>query len=114
MSTEEGLVYPTVYHFVEEFIAVMYPSVAGGDTRWAPQWWKHKEAVTRLTALWKRFEQLRLEEPGTYVETFLRVHGDYHMGVLQRPGGVFSECEREDTPSMPLRCAPLDGSLDEV
>lgn len=106
------LAYPTVYHFVEEFIAVMYPSANERDARWAPYWFRHKEAVARLTALWHRFEQLREEEPATYVETFLRVHGDYHMGVLQRSGGVFDECRREDTPSKPLRCMPLEG--DEV
>ncbi|MGV0358891.1 DUF4913 domain-containing protein [Corynebacterium mastitidis] len=78
---EKNFKYPTVYHFVEEFLAVMYPTADERDARWAPYWFRHREAVIRLTALWKRFEQLRVEEPTTYMETFLRVHGDYHMGL---------------------------------
>lgn len=108
MTSTEGYEYPTVYHFVEEFLAVMYPSADERDARWAPYWFRHREAMTRLEALWKRYEQLRVEEPTTYMETFLRVHGDYHMEVLQRPDGVFAQCGREDTPSVPLRCMPRD------
>lgn len=102
--SEQGFMYGSVYEFVEQFVAVMYPTTSTRvkDVRWSRQWWRHEEAVTRLGAMWHRFEQLRKEEPGTYVETFLRTCGDYHMGVLQRPGGVFEDCRREDTPSVPL------------
>lgn len=98
-----------VVDFVTNFLTRMYPytSVREKEIRWTKYWWNHEEAVARLSALWLRYEQLRKAEPSTYVETFLRVHGDYHMGVLMKPGGVFDDSRREDLKSIPLPTAPI-------
>lgn len=101
--------YSSVVEFVDEFLVVMYPFTAdrAKTVRWTPQWWRHPEAVMRIAALWNRYEELRVKEPATFMETFLRVHADYHMRQLMAPEGVFDSCKREDQPSIPLPSAPM-------
>ncbi|PLW00138.1 hypothetical protein BRL53_05235 [Corynebacterium ulcerans] len=96
--------YPSVYEFVDKVIRPAYAVTEErlSETNWASRWWAHPEAVLRLDALWRRFEQLRIAEPATFMETFLRVHADYHMAKLMRPDGVFADCRREDSPSIAL------------
>ena len=57
-----------------------------------PQWWKHPEAVARMDALWRAFEQLR-QDPGTGMSVFWRDHADHHMTVLLDADGPFKGCE---------------------
>lgn len=96
--------YKNVYEFVDKFLVVMYPTTDNRLTRvaWSPFWWKHTEVVSRLDALWKRYEYLLATEPDTALETFFRVHGDYHMRHIMKDDGVFADCKREDIPSVPL------------
>ena len=113
MSTETQ--FSSVYEFVDNFLVVMYPTtqVRADDVRWTSRWWAHPEAVMRLTALWMRYEQLRQAEPATYIETFLRGHGDYHMARLMAPEGVFDDCRRMDMPSLPLKSDPVNGEKEK-
>lgn len=98
-----------VVEFVEKFLSKLYPYTEDRerDVKWTRYWWKHQEAVFRLTGLWHRYEQLRINEPSTYTETFLRVYADYHMRQLMAVDGVFDSCRREDSPSIPLPTEPL-------
>ena len=102
--------FKSVYEFVDRFLVTAYPTTAvrADDVRWTGRWWAHPEAVLRLSALWMRYEQLRQAEPATYIETFLRNHGDYHMAKLMAPEGAFDDCRRVDTPSVPLKSSPVD------
>lgn len=101
--------FSSVYEFVTEFLAKMYPFVESRqrDVRWSPRWWAFPEAVARLSALWYRFEQLKQAEPATYLETFLRVHADYHMRYLMSEDSIFDAVKRDFEPSIPLPTDPM-------
>lgn len=102
--------FASMFQFAEEFLLPTYGTTKSQSMRvaWSPEWWSHPEALTRIEALWKRFEQLRLKDPETYVETFLRTHCDYHMKRLMDPNGVFSQCVKGDYPTVPLRSKPRE------
>ena len=89
--------FPSVYEFVDCLIL----------PKWSAHWWAHPEAVARLDSLWRRYEFLRVDEPATFLETFLRNHADYHMRQLMADSSVFADCRREDTPTIPLPSAPM-------
>ena len=69
--------------------------------------------MARLEALWLRFESLRQDEPATYMETFFRVHADYHMRVLMGENSVMQDCRREDTPTISLPTSPVENEKQE-
>ncbi len=104
--------FPDVYHFVSEFLVSLYPVTThrAKDVNWNGRWWKYPHAVVRLEALWQRFEQLRRDEPATFLETFLRVHADYHMAHLMADGGVFSDTKRQDFEASPLASYSPEGT----
>lgn len=98
-----------VYQFVDELIAPLYGVTEAriNETRWAKTWWAHADVVLRLDSLWRRYEQLRISEPATFLETFLRSHADYHMRYLMRYDGVMADCRRQDMPTLPLPVDPI-------
>ncbi|MER6756219.1 DUF4913 domain-containing protein [Micromonospora echinofusca] len=61
-------VYVTVEEWVRDYLLPGFPRPVGevGLVRWhwCEQWWRHDEAVTRLTALWYGWEHARLEMTG--------------------------------------------------
>jgi hypothetical protein len=72
-----------VAEFVSGKLATSYRrqlSVQGGAT-WCPQWWKRAEAISRLEALWRAWEFLRLDGT-TGMSVWWRELGDHHMSVL--------------------------------
>ena len=71
----------------------MYRRPLGGEYRWCAQWWRHAEAITRLTALWQSWEAMRLQ-PGTGMISWLRDHLDHQLPVLLGRGGPFAACSR--------------------
>ena len=73
----------------------MFRRPLGGEYRWCCQWWRHAEAITRLTALWHSWEALRLE-PGTGMATWLRDHLDHQLTVLLGRGGPFAQCSEDE------------------
>ena len=101
--------FPTVYEFVDRLILPMYGATGSRirSVNWSARWWAHPEAVARLDRLWRRYEYLRVNEPVTFLETFLRGHADYHMRHLMSETGVFADCRREDEPTIPLPSAPI-------
>lgn len=106
---ESDLQFANVFEFVETFLAPIYAVGINQkkEVKWCRRWWAHPEAVYRLDCLWRRYEQLRLEEPLTYGETFLRVYGDYHMDRLMAPGQPFDACYMEHQPPVDLPIDPI-------
>ena len=108
------LVYPSVDWFVAEVLSPMWARpIDGRHLTWCPDWWKHSEAVTRLDALWRAWEHLRLD-PATGMSVWLRDHADHHMRVLTDPdAGPFKGCNPDRghaTRLSPLRInEPVEG-----
>lgn len=105
--------FPDVQTFVSEFLAVVYArpvDEARTSFRWCPRWWDHAEAVSRLEALWKAFEALRLD-PTTGAAVWWRDYCDPAMAALTGSEGPFKSCSPmthkipEDLPLV----APPDG-----
>ena len=90
---------PPVYGGVEEWVngqfLPMFRRPLGGEFRWCSQWWRHAEAITRLTALWHSWEVLRLE-PGTGIASWLRDHLDHQLPVLLSRSGPFAQCSEDE------------------
>ncbi|KHL03216.1 DUF4913 domain-containing protein [Sinomonas humi] len=105
---EPTLFYPDVAAFVAGHLAAVYRRRIdpGGGTTWCPKWWKHAEAISRLEALWRAWEHLRLEGT-TGMSVWWRDHADHHMNVLLSADGPFKGCSPDDghrTKLAPLPC----------
>jgi len=86
------LFYSSVEEFVREQLAPMYRRALDGTQRtWCPEWWRHAEAISRLEALWRAWEHLRLD-PATGISVWFRDHADHHMTVLLDSDGPFKRC----------------------
>lgn len=96
--------YKSVIEFVDDFVRPMWATTRNDqdNANWSKQWYKHPEAVSRLSALWRIYEVQRGRDPQNFLEGFLRVHADYHMRQLMAEGSVFSRCSSTDSPSVPL------------
>ncbi|WP_091463859.1 DUF4913 domain-containing protein [Micromonospora inyonensis] len=59
--------YRNVEAFVADYLAhVVERRLASGPTsgvNWCPRWWAHPEAISRLYALWRAWETLRVSDP---------------------------------------------------
>ncbi|SEF16356.1 protein of unknown function [Streptomyces sp. 2112.2] len=88
------LVFSTVTDFVHDYLAPMIRrNLAGGQLTWCPAWWRHPEAVTRLTALWRSWENLRLD-PAVGISMWFLHHCDPHLRVLMDPDiGPLAACQ---------------------
>jgi Domain of unknown function (DUF4913) len=86
-----GPLYDSVQEWVNEHFLPMYRRPIGGEYRWCSQWWRHAEAITRLTALWQSWEAMRLQ-PGTGTANWLLTHLDHQLPVLLGRSGPFAQC----------------------
>jgi len=84
--------YGSLGEFASWLLEVYRRSTRGHSRVWCRQWWKHPEAVARMDALWRAFEQLR-QDPGIGMSTFWGYHVDHHMDVLLDADGPFKGCE---------------------
>jgi hypothetical protein len=95
LDAEPEPVEPTLYfgsvdEFVGEYLVNAYRRrVDGQRTMWAADWWKYDEAVIRLEALWRSWEELR-QDPATGMSVWWRDHADHHMSVLLSADGPFA------------------------
>jgi hypothetical protein len=85
---------------------------AGAGLPWCPQWWRHPEAITRLYALWRSWETLRVSDPDTGMSIWWRDHFDHHFGVLVSEYGPLGRCSPDrghiDTQPLTIEPAPAD------
>lgn len=88
-------VYDSVQDWVSEHFLPVYRRPIGGEFRWCAQWWRHAEAIIRLTALWQSWEAMRLQ-PGTGTANWLRDHLDHQLPVLLGRSGPFAQCSPDE------------------
>ena len=84
-------VYTAVEDWVTDHFLPMFRRTLGGEYRWCGCWWRHNEAVSRLTALWHAWEVLRLQ-PGTGIAIWYRDHLDHQLPILMGARGPFYQC----------------------
>ena len=106
------LFYANVAQFVTEQLAPVYrrqldPAGRSTTFTWCAQWWRHEEAVSRLTGLWRAWEQLRTD-PSTGLAVWWRDYADPTMRVLFEEKGPFHGCTpRTHSPKgVPLTLEP--------
>ena len=112
------LYYGSVDEFVREFICPTFRRNVGeqgrADYRWSARWWESAEAITRLEAIWRAWEYLRLD-PATGMSVWLRDHADHHLGVLMSPTGPWALSRDTASPNEPLPYqAPPEGMFPHV
>ena len=90
-APEPQLFFGSVDEFVREKLRYTYTRRVGpqGSYRWAGDWWRYPEAISRLDALWRAWEALRLE-PTFGMSTWWRDHADHHMRMLMAPDGPYT------------------------
>jgi hypothetical protein len=101
--------YETLEAWVTEHFAPMYARPLGGEYRWCPRWQEHAEAISRLEALWRSWETLRLD-PKTGMAAWYRDYLDHQLPILLSNRGPFSRCSQdrhERMPALPVTSATL-------
>ncbi|TYC96612.1 DUF4913 domain-containing protein [Arthrobacter echini] len=86
----------TVYGSAEEFLhdqllPCYLRDVDGKKAIWCANWYLHPEAISRITALWRAWEALRLEAD-TGMSIWWIQHADPTMYVLLSTDGPFFNC----------------------
>ena len=81
--------------FVDEHLIPLIQRPLGGQFRWCAQWWRHAEAISRLTAIWHAWESLR-RQPGTGIGLWYRDHLDHQLPLLLGPHGPFFQCSESE------------------
>jgi len=88
--------------WVIEHFTQLYSRPLGAQWRWCASWWAHAEAISRLEALWRSWETLRLE-PRLGMGIWYRDHLDHQLPILLGQTGPFARC----TPDRHTDPAPL-------
>ena len=104
--------------FVRELVCPVFRRNVGeagrAEYRWSARWWESAEAVIRLEAMWRSWEQARLD-PATGISTWLRDHADYHLSILTSPTGPFAHSRDTANVTDPLPYeAPPPGLFPDV
>lgn len=103
-------VYTELEDWVIDYFLPMFRRTLGGEFRWCAQWWRHGEAISRLTSLWHAWEVLR-RQPGTGIATWYREHLDQQLPVLLGARGPFYQCsETAHREPHEAAAAPAPGS----
>lgn len=90
------LVYGSAEEFLHEQLLPTYArSITGESAKWCIEWYFHPEAVSRIAALWRAWEHLRLD-PATGMSIWWKEHADHHMRVLLHPQGPFYSCDMKE------------------
>lgn len=115
-AAEPTLFFGSVDEFVRERLRYTYSRRVGpqGPNRWAAEWWRYPEAISRLDALWRSWEALRLE-PTFGMSVWWRDHADHHMRMLMSPEGPFADSRDTNAQGEPLPyTAPPQGMFVDV
>jgi hypothetical protein len=99
-------IHATLTDWVDGYFSHVFARSVGGETRWCAYWRDHPEAVTRLEALWRSWETLRLD-PNLGIVTWLTSYLDPQLAALLARSGTFAQCstDRHTSPTQ----LPLDG-----
>ena len=91
------LAFTSLDAFVREFLTqVVHRRLNRAVQLWCPEWWRHPEAVARLSVLWRAFEFLR-QDPALGMSTWWLHHADPHLHALMHPQyGPFVACDPRD------------------
>lgn len=101
------LYYGSVDEFFREYLRLAYRRQINGRARvWAADWWNYDEAVIRLEALWRSWEELR-QDASTGMSVWWRDHADHHMAVLMDPDGPFAAADAIDEANQSRKGDPL-------
>jgi hypothetical protein len=102
-AAEPTRFFGSVDEFVRERLRYTYSRRVGpqGPNRWSAQWWKYPEAISRLDALWRSWEALRLE-PTFGMSVWWRDHADHHMRMLMSTEGPFADSRDQNAQGEPL------------
>ena len=102
-ALEPRLFFGSVDEFVRERLRYTYSRRVGpqGPNRWSAKWWTHPEAISRLDALWRSWEALRLQ-PTFGMSVWWRDHADHHMRMLMSPEGPFADSRDTNAQGEPL------------
>jgi len=99
------------------FFPVFERTVSASKQPWCAEWWRHPEAVQRLNALWRAWEDLRAQ-PGAEWSTWWTHHLDPHLRALSDlETGTFSQCgsgHRTYAEPLPHTEPPADWPLPTV
>jgi len=111
-AAEPDLFYGSVDEFVREYLIKIYrrPVGAQNGSKWAARYWEYPEALSRLDALWRAWEHLRLD-PATGMSAWWRDHADHHMPVLLSPSGPFAASDDQNKRGEPLPYEAPDPDL---
>ncbi|MFC7650604.1 DUF4913 domain-containing protein [Streptosporangium lutulentum] len=104
--------FSNVEEFVTTFLSPHIQRNLGGTMTWCSKWWKHTEAVSRLTSLWMAWEHQRLQG-ATGMSVWWLHHADPHMNVLlSRDAGPFARCKPDEhRQGKDLPCTPAPPNM---
>lgn len=66
-------------------------SVPDENQYWCSEWWRHPEAVSRLSALYEAYGEAEAEHT---LSSWWTQHWDSHARILFTAGGPFKNCQR--------------------
>ncbi|GAA4969805.1 hypothetical protein GCM10023205_38970 [Yinghuangia aomiensis] len=116
VEDDGGLVFTSLDSFVTDYIGqILCRRLNRATAIWCPEWWRHPEALVRLSAMWRAFEYLRVDA-ALGMSTFWLHHADPHMRVLMDPEfGPFALCDpREGHAVRELEPLPMAPSPPEI
>ncbi|UGQ12303.1 DUF4913 domain-containing protein [Yinghuangia sp. ASG 101] len=92
------LAFTSLDQFVREYLSqVIHRRLNRSVQLWCPEWWRHSEAVARLSVMWRAFEYLRQVDPALGMSTWWLQHADPHLRALMHPQyGPFVACDPRD------------------
>ncbi|MFK0294780.1 DUF4913 domain-containing protein, partial [Streptomyces sp. NPDC090442] len=105
------LVFATVNEFVTDYLApTIRRNLEGTELTWCPSWWRHPEALQRLTALWRAWESLRLDAAMGMSVWWLQ-HCDPHLRALMDPNtGPLSACRPDGHSAYAYSPLPMEAA----
>ena len=84
-------VYDDVQSWVDGWFVRAYARSSAGWGHWCPEWWRHPEAVERLTALWNSWEAAQ-KNKATGMAHWYVMYADPIFGQLTATHGTFASC----------------------
>jgi hypothetical protein len=107
LEAPPALMFPNVDAWVRGFLSPHLARRLGGTLNWCAKWYRHTEAVSRLTAMWLAWEHLRLDG-ALGPDEWWRHHADPHLAVLMsHDTGPFAACRPDHHVELPwLPCEP--------